>query len=158
MSALIQNAWLHHIPRLMVLGQFSMLLGVHPYKFHAWHMAMYVDAVDWVSLPNALGMSQHGDGGVVGTKPYCASGNYINRMSNYCGQCRYDPKQATGEDACPFTTLYWDFLDRHHDRFENNRRMTLQLRNLERKCDDERKEIRHQADRIRKRIDGGDRI
>jgi deoxyribodipyrimidine photolyase-related protein len=158
MSALIQNAWLHHIPRLMVLGQFSMLLGVHPYKFHAWHMAMYVDAVDWVSLPNALGMSQHGDGGVVGTKPYCASGNYIDRMSNYCGQCRYDPKQATGEDACPFTTLYWDFLDRHHDRFENNRRMTLQLRNLERKSDDERKEIRHQGDRIRKRIDGGDRI
>ena len=158
MAALKRNAWIHHISRLMVLGQFSLLLGVHPYKFHTWHMAMYVDAVDWVSLPNALGMSQHGDDGEVGTKPYCASGNYIDRMSNYCRECCYNPKRATGEDACPFTTLYWDFLDRHHDRFAENRRMTFQVKNLERKSKDELKEIRWQADRIRKRIDSGERL
>jgi deoxyribodipyrimidine photolyase-related protein len=142
----------------MVLGQFSLLLGVHPYQFHTWHMAMYVDAVDWVSLPNALGMSQHGDGGVVGTEPYCASGNYVDRMSNYCGGCRYSPKRATGEDACPFTTLYWDFLDRHHDRFAKNRRMTFQVKSVERKSKDALKEIRRQADDIRERIDSGERL
>jgi deoxyribodipyrimidine photolyase-related protein len=158
MSVLKRNAWTHHIPRLMVLGQFSMLLGVHPYNFHTWHMAMYVDAVDWVSLPNALGMSQHGDGGVVGTKPYCASGNYIDRMSDYCRECRYNPKRASGEDACPFTTLYWDFLDRHHDCFANNMRMKFQLKNLERKSQDELREIRQQADHIRERIDSGERL
>jgi deoxyribodipyrimidine photolyase-related protein len=121
-------------------------------------MAMYVDALDWVSLPNALGMSQHGDGGVVGTKPYCASGNYIDRMSDYCRRCRYNPKRATGADACPFTTLYWDFLDRHHDRFANNMRMRFQVKNLERKPADELREIRRRADHIRERIDRGERL
>ncbi|MCB1787677.1 MAG: cryptochrome/photolyase family protein [Gammaproteobacteria bacterium] len=158
MAGLKRDAWTHHIPRLMVLGQFSMLLGVHPSRFHAWHMAMYLDAVDWVSLPNALGMSQHGDGGVVGSKPYCASGNYIDRMSNYCGKCRYNPKRATGADACPFTTLYWDFLDRHHDRFANHGRMKFQLKNLGRKSREELREIRQRADHIRRCIDGGERL
>lgn len=158
MHSVIRHAWSHHIPRLMVLGQFSLLLGVHPYKFHAWHMAMYVDAVDWVSLPNTLGMSQYGDGGIVGTKPYCASGNYIQRMSPYCANCRYNPKKAVGEDACPYTTLYWDFLDRHHDRFRNNRRMTFQIKNLERKSPDEKARIRERATHLRKRLDAGGRI
>jgi deoxyribodipyrimidine photolyase-related protein len=158
MATLERDAWTHHIPRLMVLGQFALLLGVHPYRFHEWHMAMYVDAVDWVSLPNALGMSQHGDGGVVGTKPYCASGNYIDRMSNYCRTCRYQPKRATGDDACPFTTLYWDFLERHHERFAANMRMKFQVRNLERKPDDEVRAIRRQAEQIRARIDSKARI
>lgn len=158
MAGLKRDAWTHHIPRLMVLGQFSLLLGVHPYNFHTWHMAMYVDAVDWVSLPNALGMSQHGDGGVVGTKPYCASGNYIDRMSDYCRNCRYKPERATGDDACPFTTLYWDFLDRHHERFANNLRMKFQVKNLERKSADELREIRQRADHIRERIDSGERL
>jgi deoxyribodipyrimidine photolyase-related protein len=103
-------------------------------------------------------MSQHGDGGIVGTKPYCASGNYIDRMSDYCRKCRYKPKRATGEDACPFTTLYWDFLDRHHKRFVNNPRMKFQVKNLERKSEDELREIRRRADHIRERIDGGERL
>jgi deoxyribodipyrimidine photolyase-related protein len=158
MANLRREAWAHHIPRLMVLGQFSLLLGVHPYRFHEWHMAMYIDAVDWVSLPNALGMSQHGDGGIVGTKPYCASGNYINRMSNYCGQCRYKPGQAAGDEACPFTTLYWDFLQRHSERFANNTRMKFQMKNLERKSKDELREIRRRAQQIRDRIDAGERL
>ncbi|MCG8511870.1 MAG: cryptochrome/photolyase family protein, partial [Rhodospirillales bacterium] len=107
MENVIQHGYAHHIQRLMVLGLFAQLLGVHPRRFHDWHMAMYVDAIDWVSLPNTLGMSQFGDGGIVGTKPYCATGNYINKMSNYCKACKYNYKHATGKDACPFTTLYW---------------------------------------------------
>jgi len=152
MSALHRHAYAHHIQRLMVLGLFAQLYGVHPYVFHEWHMAMYLDAHDWVSLPNALGMSQFGDGGVVGTKPYCASGAYIDRMSNACAQCRYKPKEATGEHACPFTTLYWDFLDRHEASLSHNRRMQFQLRNLTRKTQAQRQAIRVQATALRERL------
>ena len=150
MRLLIETAYAHHIQRLMVLGLFAQLLGVHPSKFNEWHMAMYADAVDWVSLPNALGMSQHGDGGLMATKPYCASGNYINRMSNHCKACRYKPDRATGEDACPVTTLYWDFLDRHRLRFKKNHRMTMQLKNLERKSEVEIDAIRERSHRIKR--------
>jgi deoxyribodipyrimidine photolyase-related protein len=106
----IDHAYAHHIERLMVLGLFCLLLGARPDEVHRWHMSMFWDAIDWVSLPNTLGMSQYGDGGLIGTKPYAASGNYINRMSDHCRHCRYDPHKADGEDACPFTTLCWDFL------------------------------------------------
>jgi deoxyribodipyrimidine photolyase-related protein len=133
---LVEHAYAHHIQRLMVMGLFALLWGAHPYRVHDWHMEMYLDAVDWVSLPNVLGMSQHADGGLVGTKPYAASGAYIDRMSDCCARCRYDPRKAAGEDACPFTTLYWSFLDRHAGRFRGNRRMALQIRNLERKADE----------------------
>ncbi len=149
MRLLISTAYAHHIQRLMVLGLYAQLLGVHPRKFHEWHMAMYADAIDWVSLPNALGMSQHGDGGIMATKPYCASGKYIDRMSNYCKGCRYKPDQAIGEEACPFTTLYWDFLNRHQSRFKKNNRMTMQLKNLERKSAKDLKQIRQRAEQIR---------
>ncbi len=149
MQGVLRHGYAHHIQRLMVLGLFAQLYGAHPYAFHQWHMAMYLDAVDWVSLPNTLGMSQYGDGGVVGTKPYCASGAYIDRQSNACGQCRYNPRQATGDQACPFTTLYWDFLDRHETRLGNNRRMVFQYKNLQRKSADERALIREQAEKIR---------
>ncbi|MDZ7811308.1 MAG: cryptochrome/photolyase family protein [Arhodomonas sp.] len=155
MGSVLAHGYAHHIQRLMVLGLFAQLYGVHPYRFHEWHMAMYLDAVDWVSLPNTLGMSQYGDGGIVGSKPYCASGAYINRMSNACGQCRYQPKQATGERACPFTTLYWDFLARHAHRLRGNRRLQFQLRNLERKPEAERTAIRKAADRLRGRLASG---
>lgn len=146
---LLDYGYTHHIQRLMVLGQFAMLLGVQPYDVHRWHMSMYIDAVDWVSLPNVLGMSQYGDGGVVGSKPYAASGSYIKRMSNYCSSCRYNPARATGEDACPFTTLYWDFLDRHYARLKSNPRMSLQFKNLTRKNAGEMNEIRAHAEHIR---------
>ena len=156
MKSVVNHAWSHHIPRLMVLGEFSLLLGAHPYKFHEWHMAMYVDAIDWVSLPNTLGMSQYGDGGIVGTKPYCASGNYIKKMGNFCSACRYNPSKATGDDACPFTTLYWDFLDRHQKHFSDNRRMNFQMKNLERKDEETLKEIRSKARKIKQILaDGG---
>ena len=148
----LDHAYAHHIQRLMVLGNFALLYGVRPAEFHEWHMAMYTDAVDWVSLPNALGMSQHADGGIVGTKPYVASGNYINRMSNYCGGCRYDPKKSTGPDACPFTTLYWDFMDRHRETLQHNPRMRYPLQSLKAKARGEVIQIRTRAERVRENV------
>jgi len=150
MRLLQDTAYAHHIQRLMVLGLFAQLYGTHPLKFHEWHMAMYADAIDWVSLPNALGMSQHGDDGLMATKPYCATGKYIQRMSNHCKSCRYDPAKSIGEDACPFTTLYWDFLDRHQDTFRKNHRMVLQIKNVEKKSEPELHQIREHAVRLRR--------
>ncbi len=149
-AQLIEHAYAHHIQRLMVLGQLALLLGVRPYEVHRWHMALYIDAIDWVSAPNVLGMSQYADGGIVGTKPYCASGNYISRMSDYCRNCRYDPRKSESEDACPFTTLYWDFLLRHRQRFAANRRMTLQMKNLDRKSPAEHRAIRRRAGQLKR--------
>ncbi len=149
---LIEHAYAHHIQRLMVLGLFSMLLGVRPYDVHRWHLSMYIDAVDWVSLPNVLGMSQYADGGVVGSKPYCASGSYINRMGDYCRGCRYVPGKATGDEACPITTLYWDFLSRNRNRLKGNRRMGFQYKNLDRKDPSERRAIKKRADALKVRF------
>lgn len=151
MQHVLQHGYSHHIQRLMVLGNFAQLWGAHPYEFHEWHMAMYVDAVDWVSLPNTLGMSQFGDGGVVGTKPYCSSGNYINKMSNFCGDCQFNYKKRTGDDACPFTTLYWEFMDRHYESLKDNPRMKFPMKNLEklRQKPDELADIRQRADDLR---------
>jgi deoxyribodipyrimidine photolyase-related protein len=160
MRNVLDNGYAHHIQRLMVLGLFALNAGVHPRAFNDWHMAMYLDAIDWVSLPNALGMSQFGDGGILGTKPYCASGNYINKMSNYCKNCRFDYRKAAGDDACPVTTLYWDFLDRNANTFEGNQRMVFQLKNLEKKRNDSElmAAIREQAKTLRARIHQGERI
>jgi deoxyribodipyrimidine photolyase-related protein len=139
----------HHIQRLMVTGLFAMLLGVKPEEVHRWYLAVYVDAVEWVELPNTLGMSQFADGGVMASKPYCATGAYIDRMSNACKGCRYDPKKASGSEACPFTTLYWDFLARHEKLLAKNQRMTMQLKNLSRKAAAELRSIRRQADELK---------
>jgi deoxyribodipyrimidine photolyase-related protein len=139
----------HHIQRLMVTGLFSLLLGVKPQAVHEWYLAIYVDAVEWVELPNTLGMSQHGDGGIMASKPYIASGKYIQRMSNYCTGCRFDPAKSTGPDACPFTTLYWDFLMRHESRLKTNQRMSMQVRNVSRLTVTEKAAISEQAESIR---------
>ena len=139
----------HHIQRLMVTGLFALMLGVDPKQVHAWYLAVYVDAVEWVELPNTLGMSQYADGGVMASKPYAATGNYIQRMSNYCETCRFNPKERTGGKACPFTTLYWDFLQRHRKTLSGNPRMGLQVRNLERVPPDELQQISERADWIR---------
>jgi len=146
----IHHAYAHHIERLMVLGQFCLLLGVRPYDVHRWHLSMFWDAIDWASLPNTLGMSQHGDGGVMGTKPYAASGAYIDRMSDHCGRCRYDPDKSIGDRACPFTTLYWDFLDRHKERFARNLRMRGPYFNLAKKDEAELDAIRQRAETLRR--------
>jgi deoxyribodipyrimidine photolyase-related protein len=148
----LRYGYAHHIQRLMVTGLFALLLGVEPRQIHEWYLAMYVDAVEWVELPNTIGMSQFADGGIVASKPYVASGNYIQRMSDYCGRCRYNPKQATGRGACPFTTLYWAFLLRHRERFERHPRAGMQWRHLWRLGDGERQEIRVSAERLRARL------
>jgi deoxyribodipyrimidine photolyase-related protein len=145
----LDYGYAHHIQRLMVTGLFSMMLGVHPKQVHEWYLAVYVDAVEWVELPNSLGMSQFADGGIMASKPYAATGKYIQRMSNYCQGCPYDPAKAVGEDACPFTTLYWDFLARHQELLSGNPRMSLQVRNLERKSSDEVRAIHDRATTLR---------
>ena len=142
----------HHIQRLMVTGNFALLAGVHPRSISDWYLGMYVDGVDWVTLPNTLGMVMHADGGIVGTKPYAASGKYIQRMSNYCAGCRYDPGKRTGENACPFTTFYWDFLIRHRERFRANRRMTMMLKHVDRMDAGERRTIRQAAANLRRKL------
>ena len=142
----LRYGYAHHIQRLMVTGLFSLLLGVRPRAVHEWYLAVYVDAVEWVELPNTLGMSQYADGGVMGSKPYIASGKYIQRMSNYCAGCRYDPGQSTGPKACPFTTLYWDYLLRHESTLRSNPRMVMQTRNLARLSPEQRAEIQRQAE------------
>ena len=126
------NGRVHHIPRLMVQANFATLLGVTPAALNRWFWAAFTDAYEWVTLPNVVGMATWGDGGVMASKPYVASGAYINRMSDYCASCRYDVKVKTGADACPFNLLYWDFLARHRDRFENHPRMAMMIRNLDR--------------------------
>jgi deoxyribodipyrimidine photolyase-related protein len=141
----LKYGYAHHIQRLMVTGLFSLLYGVDPKQIHQWYLAIYVDAVEWVELPNTLGMSQYADNGIMASKPYIASGNYINKMSNYCKNCRFDPAKAIGEDACPFTTLFWDFLNTYADTFKSNPRMGFMLKNLERKTEADIQQIKTQA-------------
>jgi deoxyribodipyrimidine photolyase-related protein len=150
----LEYGYAHHIQRLMVTGLFALLYGVRPEDVHRWYLAVYVDAVEWVELPNTLGMSQYADGGHMVSKPYAASGRYIERMSNYCAGCRFRPDEATGPRACPFTTLYWDFLDRHRARFARHPRTALQWKNLERLGEARLAEIRAEAGRLRQRIAG----
>jgi len=148
-SQTLEYGYAHHIQRLMVTGLFALLLGVEPRQVHEWYLAVYVDAVEWVELPNTLGMSQFADGGLMASKPYAATGKYIERMSNHCDGCAYDPARSTGSTACPFTTLYWDFLDRHQDRFRKHPRMGLQVRNLDRLDESTRSAVREQARQVR---------
>ncbi len=118
-----REAYAHHIQRLMVLGNFALLAGIDPKAVSDWFLVVYFDAYEWVEMPNVIGMSQFADGGAIASKPYVSSGAYIDRMSDYCGRCRYDVKKKTGADACPFNALYWDFLARHEKRFAANARM-----------------------------------
>ena len=151
----LKYGYAHHIQRLMVTGLFALLFGVDPIEVHKWYLAIYWDAVEWVELPNTTGMSQFADGGLMGSKPYVASGKYIDRMSNYCQGCRYKPGQATGAEACPFTTLYWDFLMRHEDTLSGNQRMKMQLRNLMRISPQNKLQILEQSQEFRANLPKG---
>ncbi|MEL7041722.1 MAG: cryptochrome/photolyase family protein [Pseudomonadota bacterium] len=135
-----EEAYAHHIQRLMVTGNFALLAGIDPKQVHEWYLAVYADAYEWVELPNTLGMSQFGDGGVLGSKPYASSGNYINKMSDHCKACAYDVKQKTGSGACPFNPLYWDFLHRNRDQLAGNPRMAQMYRTWDRMSEDKRAE------------------
>lgn len=142
----LQYGYAHHIQRLMVTGLFALLLGVDPKQVHEWYLAVYVDAIEWVELPNTLGMSQFADGGIMASKPYAATGKYIDRMSNYCKHCPHQP------DSCAFTTLYWDFLMRNEKKLTRVGRMDMQLRNLVRITDERKKEIRKEAKALKERF------
>ena len=146
----LQHGYAHHIQRLMVTGLYALLLGVRPQQVHQWYLSVYVDAVEWVELPNTLGMSQYGDGGLMASKPYVATGKYIQRMGGPCGGCRYDPARREGERACPYTTLYWDFLMRHEALLAKNARMALQVKNVARLSDAQRQAVRQRAEAIRR--------
>jgi deoxyribodipyrimidine photolyase-related protein len=129
------RSWTHHIPRLMVLSNLALTTGVNPQEFLDWMREQFIDATDWVMVPNIIGMATHADGGKLMTKPYASGGAYLNKMTDHCKGCFYDPKKRTGDDACPFTTLYWDFLDRHKDTFKKNHRMFQQMSGLNRLSD-----------------------
>lgn len=154
-GAVVNGAYAHHIPRLMVMGNFAMLAGVHPQQVSDWYLGMFADGIDWATLPNVRGMAMHADGGVVGTKPYAGSGKYISRMSNFCKHCRYDVNKRSGDDACPFNVLYWDFLNRNRTRFADNNRMAMSLKNLDRIGDDEIVQITSSARTLRKALGVG---
>ena len=153
MSTLHDRAYNHHIQRLMVLGNLGMLHGVDPWAMTDWMWANFIDGAEWVMLPNVIGMSQWADGGMMATKPYAAGGNYIDKMSDYCTGCRFDRKQRVGDDACPFTTLYWDFLARHHDQLVRNPRIARQVRAAEQLSD--LPAVRERAVEVRRRLDDG---
>jgi len=143
-----QEAYAHHIQRLMVTGNFALLAGVDPHAVHEWYLAVYADAYEWVELPNTLGMSQFADGGLLGSKPYASSGNYINKMSDYCKSCRYDVKHKTGDNACPFNALYWDFLVRNKTRLRNNPRLGQVYRTWDKMTADKQADYLTSADRF----------
>lgn len=151
-------AYAHHIQRLMVTGNFALLAGIDPDAVDQWYLAVYADAYEWVEMPNTRGMALHADGGIVGSKPYAASGAYINRMSDYCGDCAYDVKDATGARACPFNALYWDFIARHEARFAGNPRMAMPVRSWNRMAAPKREALRARAARLRQALIEGDRL
>jgi deoxyribodipyrimidine photolyase-related protein len=145
-SQTIEHAYAHHIQRLMITGNFAMLAGVDPREVHEWYLMVYADAYEWVELPNTLGMSQFADGGLLGSKPYAAGGNYINKMSDYCAGCAYDVKKRVGSDACPFNALYWNFLDRNREKLGKNPRMTQVYATWDKMSDADRRNARDAAD------------
>lgn len=152
------DAYAHHIQRLMVTGNFALLAGIDPYQVHEWYLAVYADAYEWVEAPNVIGMSQFADGGIIASKPYVSSGNYINKMSDYCKSCQYSVTQKTGEGACPFNLLYWHFMDRHSDTFAKNPRMGQMYATWNRMDEDKRATIIAEASAFLDRLDAGEAV
>ena len=141
----VEEGWSHHITRLMVLSNLANLCGFSPRELTDWFWFAYVDAYDWVVETNVLGMATYADGGLTATKPYVSGAAYINRMSNYCGHCRFDPKKSVGADSCPFTALYWTFLERNEDKLSGNFRMQMPYTTLHRKRPEELVQLRARA-------------
>lgn len=149
----LNHAYAHHIQRLMITGNFALLAGIEPQQISDWYLAVYMDAFEWVELPNVLGMVMHADGGYLGSKPYCASGQYIKRMSNYCGSCAYRVAEITGARACPFNALYWHFLMRHRGQLSTNPRLSLTYKNLDRMPDARREALWAWGEHLLARLD-----
>jgi deoxyribodipyrimidine photolyase-related protein len=152
-SQSLEEAYAHHIQRLMIIGNFSLLTQMHPDEVDAWYLGVYIDAIEWVEMPNTRGMSQYADGGILATKPYVSSGSYINKMSNYCGSCHYNVKDKLGEKACPFNSLYWNFLDDKKEHFKNNQRMAMMLNLLNKIPAEELYQIKLKAKEIMEDLD-----
>jgi deoxyribodipyrimidine photolyase-related protein len=152
-SQSLEEAYAHHIQRLMIIGNFSLLTQMHPDEVDAWYLGVYIDAIEWVELPNTRGMSQYADGGILATKPYVSSGSYINKMSNYCSSCHYSVKDKFGDKACPFNTLYWNFLDEKKQYFANNQRMGMMLNMLKKMNPEELAKINEKANHIIENLD-----
>jgi len=148
------NAYAHHIQRLMVLGNFALLAGINPAEVNTWFLGVYADAYEWVELPNVSGMTLFADGGYLASKPYAASGAYINRMSNYCRSCRYKVSLKNGPDACPFNYLYWDFLDRNSETLSGNPRLGMPYRNLARMTPEKRQANQSDSQKLLNDPDG----
>lgn len=144
----LDHAYAHHIQRLMITGNYALLTQTHPDEVDKWYLGIYIDAIEWVEITNTRGMSQFADGGIVATKPYISSGNYINKMSNYCKSCHYNVKKTTEEDACPFNALYWNFLDDKRAHFKNNNRMAMMMNLLNKKPANELENIKIKAKHI----------
>lgn len=142
----LDHAYAHHIQRLMVTGNFALLAGIHPDEVDRWYLGVYIDALEWVEITNTRGMSQFADGGIVGTKPYVSSANYIKKMSNYCKGCHYDPSIRHGDKACPFNSLYWHFYDRHRDKLARNPRIGMMYRTWDKMNPDEKMKILQHAE------------
>jgi deoxyribodipyrimidine photolyase-related protein len=149
----LEQAYAHHIQRLMVIGNFALLAGLDPQAVHRWYLGVYIDAFEWVELPNTVGMSQFADGGKLATKPYVSSAAYIDRMSDYCLGCHYDKKARLGDKACPFNALYWDFFARNAERLSGNHRLAIVYRQLEKMAPDVLIAAQGRADEVRAGID-----
>ncbi|TCS61531.1 deoxyribodipyrimidine photolyase-related protein [Primorskyibacter sedentarius] len=152
------HAYAHHIQRLMITGNFALLAGLDPGAVHQWYLSVYADAFEWVEAPNTIGMSQFADGGLVASKPYVSSGNYISKMSDYCSGCHYDVKAKTGERACPFNLLYWHFIERNRERLQNNPRMSVIYRGWDKRDADQRDEILTDATAWLDRMEKGETV
>ncbi len=144
----LEESYAHHIQRLMIIGNYALLTQLHPDEVDEWYLGVYIDAIEWVEITNTRGMSQFADGGIVATKPYVSSANYINKMGNYCKECHYKHAKKTGEDACPFNALYWNFLDDKKDYFKNNQRMSMMLNLLGKKDAKELHELKERAQMV----------
>ena len=144
-SQSLQCAYAHHNQRLMITGNFALLAGIHPDEVDAWYLGIYIDAIQWVEIVNTRGMSQYADGGIVATKPYVSSANYVHKMSDYCDGCHYQWKRNTGDRSCPFNSFYWAFLDRNREKLKNNPRVAMMYRTWDRMNESKREALLKQA-------------
>ena len=149
----LETSYAHHIQRLMIIGNFSLLAGLDVKQVCDWYLAVYIDAFEWVELPNTLGMALYADDGLLASKPYAASANYINKMGDHCASCRYNPKLVTGAKACPFNALYWDFIQRHESKFAHNPRMALMVKQWQKKDVSDQKAIVQWATSLIEKLD-----
>ena len=152
-SQSLDYAYAHHIQRLMITGNFCLISGIDPTEVDAWYLGIYIDAIEWVEMPNTRGMSQFADGGIVGSKAYAASGNYVNKMSNYCSNCHYKVNKTLEDSACPLNSLYWHFMDKHQDKFANNPRSRMVYANWNKKTDAQRQQVLDKAKSLQVNIE-----